>query len=82
MRGTVTMVLATFQLDSDHPTLSDAARVLGVKAVDLDAEFGVATINRGHGTYAVRVNADALNTSSRHSSRVSISSDPAIRALG
>lgn len=52
--------LVTVKCPEGHPTIEVAARLLGVKRADLDAEFGVAAVDPTQGLYAVRVRADSL----------------------
>jgi hypothetical protein len=53
-------VLVTVESRSGAPSLRTAARQLGVRVKDLDAEFGVILVDPGQGLYSVQVNADRL----------------------
>lgn len=44
----------------DPPTIESAAAQLGVRVDDVDADFGVVSINPAAHLYAVRVRADRL----------------------
>lgn len=48
-----TFVPMTFTAKSDHPTLAEAAKALGVKVEDCDANFGVVVIDPGKRLFSV-----------------------------
>ena len=77
------MVLMTVTVPDRTPNLSDVSDLLGVPVCSIDIDFGVVLVDARKKTYAVRVEAEHAERSSKHHQLVSGPySDPQIGLFG
>ena len=74
--------MVTVHLDPDHATIGDARDRLRVGEHDLDADFGVVTIDPDADLYAVLVDEGAASTAARTPGAAGPFSNPRIESFG